>query len=430
MNRKLIIILVVAFLIRLIALNQSLWLDEGTTAKVVGEFSYLGIVTRFSPTDFHPPLFYLVEKLWTSVFGTSEIALRMPSVIFSLLTGWVVYLLGGIWTAVFFLFNPLIIYYSQEARMYMMVTCLLTAAVYYFTKILRINGLTNLLLFTFFSVLSFYTFYGSIFLIVPLYLFLFYKKQYRVFIISGLIFGVSLIVVSPLLIRQLANSREALKIVVNWKQALGTANLKNLLLIPLKFAFGRISFYPKWLYWGLAGIWTIFIWLSILKNGLKHRLYLFLIFGSLAIGMLFSLFSPLLQYFRFLFLVPLMVLLIDNKNTIYRYVALAGFVVLSLIYLLFPQFYREDWKSLAKRLPANEPIYAIPSSMDALFYYRNVHINDLRKINQAANGKLVVIPYTADIYGLDYKKSLIDQGYKLNKTVNFRGVQMEQWSKL
>ncbi len=425
---KLIIILVAAFLIRFITLNQSLWLDEGTTAKVVGEFSYSAIFTRFSPTDFHPPLFYLVEKLWTSVFGTSEIALRMPSIIFSLLTGWVVYLLGGIWTAVFFLFNPLIVYYSQEARMYMMVTCLLTAAVYYFTKILRINGLTNLLLFTLFSVLSFYTFYGSIFLIVPLYLFLFYKKQYRAFIISGLIFGVSLLVISPLLIRQLANSREALKIVVNWKQALGTVNLKNLLLIPLKFAFGRISFYPKWLYWGLAGIWTIFIWLSVLKNGLKHKLYLYLIFSSLAIGMLFSFFSPLLQYFRFLFLIPLMVLLVDNKNITNRYVMLAGFVVLSLVYLLSPQFYREDWKSLAKRLPANEPIYAIPSSMDALFYYRNVHINDLRKIDQAVDEKLVVIPYTAYIYGLDYKKSLIDQGYKLDKTVNFRGVEYEEWN--
>ncbi len=432
MNRKLIIILVAAFLIRLIALNQSLWLDEGTTAKVIRDFSYSAIITRFSPTDFHPPLFYLTEKFWASFFGTSEIALRMPSVLYSLLAGWLLYLMGGIWAAVFFLFNPLIVYYSQEARMYMMVTFLLTAAVYYFIKILRINGLTNLLLFTLFSVLSFYMFYGSIFLIIPLYVYLLYRKKHHAFIISASIFGVSLLIISPLLYRQLMNSREALKIVANWKQALGTANLKNLLLIPLKFAFGRISFYPKWLYWGLAGIWTVFIWFLVIKNGLKQKFYLYLLGGSLVIGLLFSVFSPLLQYFRFLFLVPLMAMLLGNKklSPVYCYIVAAGFLVLSFAYLLNPQFHREDWKSLAKSLPANAPIYAIPSSMDALTYYKNIHIDDLRKINQAVNGKLVVIPYTADIYGLDYKKSLVDEGYKPDKTVNFRGVQMEEWSKL
>ena len=68
------------------------------------------------------------------MFGYSEIALRMPSILFSLLTGYVVYLIGGIWSAAFFLFNPLIVYYSQEARMYMMVTFFLTASLYYFLK--------------------------------------------------------------------------------------------------------------------------------------------------------------------------------------------------------------------------------------------------------------------------------------------------------
>src|SRR3990167_11502993 len=122
MNKKLLIILFLAFLVRLIAIDQSLWLDEAVTANVVSKFSYLEIINKFSPTDFHPPLYYLVEKFWTNIFGYSEIALRFPSIIFSLITGWMIYLIGkrlegwkvGRWAAALFLFNPLIIYYSQE----------------------------------------------------------------------------------------------------------------------------------------------------------------------------------------------------------------------------------------------------------------------------------------------------------------------------
>jgi len=132
MNKKIILIFIFAFLIRLIALNQSLWLDEAVTSNVVKNFNFLQIINKFSPTDFHPPLYYLFMKLWTNFFGYSEIVLRMPSVLFSLATGYVVYLIGGAWAAVFFLFNPLIVYYSQEARMYMMVTLLITLALYFF----------------------------------------------------------------------------------------------------------------------------------------------------------------------------------------------------------------------------------------------------------------------------------------------------------
>src|SRR3989338_7540643 len=159
MNKKVLFIFLLAFLIRLIALNQSLWLDEAVTANVVKNLGFSQIVSGFSPTDFHPPLYYLFMKLWTNFFGYSEIALRMPSVLFSLLTGYVIYLIGGIWAAVFFLFNPLIVYYSQEARMYMMVTFFLTGALYFFIS------KKNQIFFNLFIFLSLLTFYGSIFLV-------------------------------------------------------------------------------------------------------------------------------------------------------------------------------------------------------------------------------------------------------------------------
>ncbi len=431
MRKYLLLILLLSFLIRLIALNQSLWLDEGTTAKVVKDYSYIGIVAQFAPSDFHPPLFYLLEKLWTSIFGYSEIALRLPSVLFSLLTGWVLFLIGGIWMAVFFLFNPLIIYYSQEARMYSMATFLLTGALYYLLKSLRVKGLASYVLFTIFSIAAFYTFYGSIFLIVPMYLCLLYKKKYQILFVSGFAFAVSLLIISPLLYRQLTHSREALKIVVNWSNVLGKASLKNLLLIPLKFSFGRISFYPKILYYSLSGLWTILVGFFVIRGGIKNKLYLFLFLTPLLLGLVFSFLSPLLQYFRFLYLIPILAVLIQSgtKTTVYRYVVVSGFFILSLIYLLNPQFHREDWKSLAQKLPTNIPVYVITSSMDALTYYKNIHINDVKEISQTATAKLVVIPYTVDIFGFDYKTVLKSKDYFLKNSVNFRELQYEEWSR-
>lgn len=133
-------ILTLGFLLRLINLNQSLWLDEAITAKVVQKFGFLDIITKFSPNDFHPPLYYLFLKVWTNFFGYSEISLRLPSVIFSLITVVFVYLIAkkfiskkaALLSAFFLTINPLFVYYSQEARMYSMVTMLVAGAMYFF----------------------------------------------------------------------------------------------------------------------------------------------------------------------------------------------------------------------------------------------------------------------------------------------------------
>ena len=436
------------FLIRLIALNQSLWLDEGTTARVVKEYGFTQIVSGFSRSDFHPPLYYFFMKAWTLVFGTSEIALRMPSVIFSILTGWIIYLIGGVWPAAFFLFNPLVIYYSQEARMYLMATFFLTGSIYYLLQLViarrsrsnpvNILHLTRLprslrsLAMTVCILLSFLTFYGSIFLIAPMLLYLLYKKDYRSFLMSSFALGLSLIIISPLLYQQLLNSKKALGIVLNWKQVLGTVNIKNLLLIPIKFSFGRISFYPKKNYYLIAGLWSALVWLFAIKGGIKKRLLLFLAATPILIGLIFSFFTPLLQYFRFLYLLPIISILIAvgaNKQW-QRWTILIGFTALSLVYLINPGFHREDWKSLALKISPNKPVYMIPSSSDALRYYKNnIKIYNLLKINNLQENNIIIIPYTSEIYGFDYHQILKEKKYILTSIEYSRGLSFENWKK-
>lgn len=439
-------IIFLSIFIRLFSLNQSLWLDEGTTAKVVLNYNFWEIFNKFSLYDFHPPLYYLLMKVWTTIVGYSEVALRLPSVIFCVFTGYVIYLIGkeikdkktGLWSAVFFLCNPLIMYYSQEARMYMMTTFLLTSALFFLLKILhdksKIIKIRYVILFGICISLSFATFYGSIFFIIPLILILLYRTKYKEFIISSSMLFLGILILSPLIAQQFQHSRESLIAVINWKSVLGTVSLKNLMLIPLKFAFGRISFYPKILYYAIAGIWSLFVWIIVVRGILKNKLLGFLLFAPLGFGLLFSLSSPLLQYFRFLFLIPIMSILISfacSKNYSYKllsYILATGFVILSGVYLIFPQFHREDWKSLAVSLPQNIPVYMIKSSSDALEYYRrDLQLFELRN-SVLVTQKIIVIPYTSDIYGYDYKNDLDLKDYRNISTIsNFQGLSYEIW---
>ena len=402
MSKKIILIFLAAFLIRLIALNQSLWLDEAVTAKVVMNYGFVQIISKFSPTDFHPPLYYLFMKLWTNVFGYSEIALRMPSVLFSLMTGYVIFLIGGIWSAIFFLFNPLIVYYSQEARMYMLMTCLLTAGLYYFfesqkleVKSQKLNSkVKSLFLMNLCFTLAFLTFYGSAFLIATVILYFSFKKNYKIFILNTLYFILITLIISPLLFHQLTYSKIALAGVSNWSSVLGKVDIKNLLLIPIKFSIGRISFYPKWLYWGIAGIWTGFVLSQIflrLRSGQAKikNIYLFyyLFTFPLILGFLVSFFAPMLQYFRFIFLIPIMALILSYglssqpKFNRRGCILVGGFLTFSLVYLLNPSFHREDWKNLVRNLPKDKPVYMIMASSDPVTYYStNLRVKELIRL--------------------------------------------------
>jgi 4-amino-4-deoxy-L-arabinose transferase-like glycosyltransferase len=124
-------ILVLAALLRFYGLGQqSLWADEGNSVAL----TRLGIweIAQRTAFDIHPPFYYWLLRGWVSIFGTSEIALRSLS---ALLGVGVVYL---IWRLGLLLFNvkvasiaafvaalsPLLVYYSQETRMYMLLTLL------------------------------------------------------------------------------------------------------------------------------------------------------------------------------------------------------------------------------------------------------------------------------------------------------------------
>ena len=273
------------------------------------------------------------------------------------------------------------------------------------------------------------TFYGSLFLIAAYFIYFLYKKQYKNLLISSFILLVFILTIFPLLLKQLANSRLSLSMVSNWTLVLGKANIKNLLLIPVKFSIGRIDFYPKWIYYSIAGVWTTFVLFQITKIK-NNYLFIYLLIFPLFLGFVISFFTPLLQYFRFLFLIPIMSLLLSRSN-LRGWILATGFLIFSLAYLLIPQFQREDWKSLASDVKNKSSVYIVEASSDTLKYYDpNLKLNELLNIDKSnLENEITVIPNTVEIYGYDYKKILKEKNYRLIKEKSFRELTLEDWKK-
>ena len=121
-------VLLLAGLVRFWGLGvESLWLDEATSL-VVAENQPAGIVA-LTAEDIHPPLYYLLLHLWLA-FGRSEAAIRSLSAVVGVASVAALYGLGrelwgeraGVLSALLLAVSPLHVWYSQEARMYALVT--------------------------------------------------------------------------------------------------------------------------------------------------------------------------------------------------------------------------------------------------------------------------------------------------------------------
>lgn len=122
-------ILLLALIVRLPGMFESFWYDEtftGAAARV--PLTHLpGVILA----DVHPPLPYLLAWGTGRIIGTSEIALRLPSLLAGLAVVWAVYDLSRIsqigkrpalLAAVMVALLPAHVYYSNEARAYMLLT--------------------------------------------------------------------------------------------------------------------------------------------------------------------------------------------------------------------------------------------------------------------------------------------------------------------
>ena len=140
----LLLILVLAAFLRFYRLDaQSLWADEGNSVSLSGRS--LDLITAGAAHDIHPPLYYYLLHFWMRVFGNSEFAVRSLSALLGTGLVYLTYLLGrqlsnywlGLVAAFLSAISPFQVYYSQEARMYILLAALSALSVYSFIRFLE-----------------------------------------------------------------------------------------------------------------------------------------------------------------------------------------------------------------------------------------------------------------------------------------------------
>lgn len=138
----LIITFLTAFALRIFRLDgQSLWSDEGASV-IMTTRSVTGIIEA-AAGDIHPPLYYILLSWWAAPTGITEFALRFLSLAFGLVFVATIYKIGerlfSKWVGGFAAFlaatAPFLVYYSQEARMYMQLGMFGALSAYFFLRL-------------------------------------------------------------------------------------------------------------------------------------------------------------------------------------------------------------------------------------------------------------------------------------------------------
>lgn len=166
----------------------ALWHDEAFSALYIRDYGWGEMMHRIG-LDVHPPLYYILLRLWHYVFGTNLVSLRSFSILFGVLTIWAGYLFvkelfGDKKTALFasllLALNPFQIQYSLEARMYTLGTFLVLLVSYVLVKALKNNQTKYWAWYAILVAASLYTHYYLVFSVLAQSLYALYyliKRQ-------------------------------------------------------------------------------------------------------------------------------------------------------------------------------------------------------------------------------------------------------------
>jgi hypothetical protein len=163
--------LLLATPLHFINLDKPLWLDENWTGAIVAPNS-LGAVFRQILFDVNAPFYFLLEHFWTTVFGLSNVALRLPSALFAAAAAFVVIAsripidkdTKILWAALLALWIPGLDY-AQEARCYALLFFLATFNAVFFARLLVNNDTRSAVAWAAVSLLLILTHYHALLLV-------------------------------------------------------------------------------------------------------------------------------------------------------------------------------------------------------------------------------------------------------------------------
>jgi len=167
-------IVLLGLLLRIYDLGrESLWVDEVASYG----FSKLAVSQFFKAdyTDYTlPPLYYIILHMWTNIFGNSEFLMRLPSAFFGIVSIYLIYKVAGqifddevgLLSSLFLALSVFHINYSQEARMYSLMTVLVLLSYYFFLKLVAEYNINNSVGYITATTLLIYTHYYGFFTIL------------------------------------------------------------------------------------------------------------------------------------------------------------------------------------------------------------------------------------------------------------------------
>ena len=442
-------ILFLAVFLRLVNLNQSFWLDEA--AQVIESARQLSQQLNIV-SDFHPPLYHLILHFWL-ILGKSEVWARLPSVFFGVGSVFLIYRLGkvlftsnaGLLSALFLAVSPYHVWYSQEARPYMLFVFVSLLSTYFLVK-------SNWKLYKVAIILSLYSLYFAPFLILGhfVYVYLTQKNQLKNFIKSVIISTLFFLPWVPSFLEQLKVGSGGF--FTGWQNVVSVSPIKLLPLTFAKFIYGRGTIENNIIYSAILLPELLVFLISLykifrFKN--KPEILTFF-FMPLISAFLISFIIPVTAPQRLIFLLPFYCLIlgigITKLSGVKRILCIVIIVVISILgiydYYTNPYVQREQWRE-AIDFTENDggtlALFVFPDSFAPYLWYQKNKIEgigiapkfriereDLERLEQkiTSHQKVYLFQYLTGLTDPDRQtwEFLEQKGYSETSIRDFPGV--------
>jgi mannosyltransferase len=195
---------------------QSFQHDEAVMAERVIQPGLWDTLEQVVDSERSPPLYYLLSWAWSQPFGTGEVGLRSLSAVIGTLMIPAAFLAGrellsvraGLYAAAFVAVNPLLVWYSQEARSYILAALFVTLSLAFLARSLERPDGRSLGLWALSCALALCSHYFALFFVLPQAAWLVYSdpRSNRALAATGAIAAVTVALI-PLAVTQQGEDR-------------------------------------------------------------------------------------------------------------------------------------------------------------------------------------------------------------------------------